>query len=174
MKKMKDNSPKIVDKNNNPMASGFTVPASYFDTIEDHFSAKLKEETLPTETGFRVDESYFTGLEDRILTKVAQSPKKQTSLKTKIIRLIPYAAAACILVFVGLTQFNYTSSDISNADVETWLDSNISLISNEDFVTILEQSDISDNEFSLAAISDNAILEYLQTTDTSYLINETP
>lgn len=168
----KENSFSLSDQ---PMASGFGVPSNYFESVEDQFSARLFEEQLPKQSGFTVDKEYFDGLEDQILSKVSTKGKvKKLSFTTRVVKWIPYAAAACVLLFVGFNQFYNENKSLSDVEVETWFEANIDLVSNEDFVTMLDQSDLTDNEFSLATLSDTEILDYLQTTDTSYLINENP
>ena len=44
---------------NLPKDSGFDVPKGYFDSVEDEFSARLREESLPDASGFDVPEGYF-------------------------------------------------------------------------------------------------------------------
>lgn len=160
--------------NKNP----FATPDNYFDAIEDQFSAKLAEESFSKENPFKVSDKYFDSLEDTILAKVHSGKKevKVISLKDRLLKAIPFAAAASIILFIGLNTFNFKTDNtasldsLSDADIEYWLDSNT--LHTTDIASVLEDDLLDENAFYFTDIEDESIEDYINTDDNSYLLNE--
>tara|TARA_B110001454_G_scaffold213131_1_gene230835 strand:- start:3026 stop:3571 length:546 start_codon:yes stop_codon:yes gene_type:complete len=148
---------------------GFSVPPDYFETVEASFSNKLKENNFVKEKGFEVPDSYFNKLEDCILSKVSPTNREVQviSLKKRISKLIPIAAAASIALFIGLNSFifNKTSENsldkLTDSDVENWIANNINLIDINDFT--ITHSDVEFDEYLSIpnSISNNELENYL-------------
>lgn len=153
--------------------SSFLVPENYFDHFEDYLDSRLFEEQLPNEIPFQVPDSYFTSLEQEVLSKVSIKQKKVITLKRTILTMIPTAAAACVLLFIGLNYFTETTTStfetISTADLEEWYDENYEDYSMQYIDSDFELSPVLDEDISL---SDDDIFEYFTNTETTNLLTE--
>lgn len=158
--------------------TGFTTPSNYLNNLEDAILVKLSEEKLSKVAGFETPKNYFNNLEDTILAKVS-SPKKETkivTLKSRVLKIIPFAAAASVLLFIGLNSFVFNSTDeftinnLSENDLEYWISSNI--INTNDVTEILQDEILDESDFSLITIKDEVIEDYIYTTDDIDLLNE--
>ena len=157
---------------------GFKVPKNYFETVEDDFFVKLNESSFPKEAGFSIPKGYFDSLEDTILTKLetTKKPTKVISLRSKVIRFAPFAAAASILLFIGMNYFTFSPNtnidNIAITEVEKWVQNNINTINNDDLSIAFEASDFNETELISSSINNDEIEEYLQTVETSSILNE--
>lgn len=157
----------------------FSVPENYFDSVEDTVLSKIIEEQLPGELTYNVPEDYFDTVEASLFSKL-DLPKKKgkvISLKNRLLKVIPTAAAACILLFVGLNYFSVSKSNgldsISNDEIETWIDENYNEYSTTHSIEFVDadftESNILEDDSSL---NDDDILEYLNSIDNSSLLTE--
>lgn len=158
--------------------SGFSTPTDYFNTIEDVIITKLAEENLSKENGFQVPGNYFNNLENKILEKVT-APIKETkiiSIKDKILKIIPFAAAASLLLFIGLNSFVFNTDEeltidsLSEADLDYWLDSNT--LNTNDIAFVLEDDILEVGDFYFSTIKDETIEDYINSIDNTTIINE--
>ena len=158
--------------------TGFSVPTNYFNAVEDAFSTNLFEDSNSKKNAFKTPASYFDNLETEILTKVYQ-PKKETkviTLKDKLLKFIPYAAAASVLLFVGLHYFSadITSDklfdDLADNEIENWLLENSSEISNQDFAMVISEDVLTD--FTFSEIEDDDIEDYIISTQNTSILND--
>jgi len=151
--------------------NGFSTPQNYFDSIEDAFSTRLREEMLPKKQGFKTPDTYFDTLEDAILAKV-EKPKtvKVISFRRRFIKMIPVAAAAAIALLV---VFNMPSDieDPTPDEIANWFENDIYRISSDDISLAFEDIDL-DEDPSDTSIDVDAIETYLENIDTSSLLNE--
>lgn len=159
-------------------ATGFSAPTNYFDTLEEGISAKLSEEKFSKRIAFKVPENYFSNIDTSILSKVS-SIKKETkiiSFKERFFKIVPFVAAASILLFVGLNSFIFktnnklTLDSLSDNDIEYWLDSNT--LNNQDIASILQDEILDENEFYFSDIKDQSIEDYINFLDNDTLLNE--
>lgn len=159
--------------------SGFSVPTNYFDGIEESVLAHVSIEKVTKEPSFEVPTDYFSKLEDEIMSKVS-SPAKETiviSLRERFLKFVPVAAAACVLLFVGLNYFNTNTSnltidDVSVAEIENWYDNDYGTTNNTELTMVLETSDFTDDDISSINIDEKQLEDYFNTTDNSSLLNE--
>lgn len=159
---------------------GFTTPSNYFNNLEDDISIKISEENFIKKNSFKVPDTYFSTIEDNILAKVSSEAKKETkviSLKNRFLKIIPFAAAASIALFIGLNSYVFKSDNTNNnlkaltdEDFEQWLD--ISTIHTDDIVEILPEDILEINEFSFALIEDESIEDYINSIDNTSILNE--
>ncbi|NVK52607.1 MAG: hypothetical protein HWD85_06705 [Flavobacteriaceae bacterium] len=155
---------------------GFSVPNNYFDLLEDTIMCNLAEKSLPKGNAFDVPKDYFTSVEQEILSKV-ELPKKEVkvvSLRKRVLQAIPAAAAACILLFIGLNYFNasenYSFDSITSDELEIWINENYSTSTQIEFIdTDFTDGNLIENETS---IQDEDILDYFNTINSSSFINE--
>jgi len=161
---------KIGKKNN------FSIPKDYFNTVEDLIDLKRTEENLSKESGFNIPDTYFKGLEDTILNKVTEKETKVISFKSKIIKIIPFAAAASILLFIGFNSFNFNKTEtltldsLSDNDIEYWLDN--TLLKTNDIELILQEDILLEDDFSLTTLKDETIENYINDNSDDYTIFE--
>jgi hypothetical protein len=159
-------------------ATGFSAPTNYFDTLEAGISAKLSEEKFSKKTAFKVPENYFSTVDNSILSKVSSIKKenKIISFKERFFKIIPFVAAASILLFVGLNSFIFNTNNkltldsLSDNDIEYWLDSNT--LNNQDIASILQDEILDENEFYFSDIKDKSIEEYINSLDNDTLLND--
>ncbi|ARV14547.1 hypothetical protein [Polaribacter sp. SA4-12] len=158
--------------------SGFSIPKNYFSTTEDAIEAKLAEETFTKEKGFTIPDSYFKELENDILAKVT-STKKETkviSFKERVLKFIPIAAAASVILFIGLNSFVFNKTEeltldsLSDVDIEYWLDSNT--LNTNDVTLILQDDVLDDDDFYFATLEDENIEDYINSIDNSSILEE--
>ncbi|WP_158838564.1 hypothetical protein [Polaribacter sp. L3A8] len=158
--------------------TGFSVPKDYFASIEESIATKLSEEVLTKEHGFTMPDTYFKELENEILAKVAV-PKKETkviSFKERIFKMIPIAAAASIILFIGLNSFVFNTNEeltidsLSDDDIEFWLDSNT--INTTDMAIVLENDVLEEGDFYFSSLEDENIEDYINSIDNTSFLNE--
>ncbi|QOD61667.1 hypothetical protein H9I45_04240 [Polaribacter haliotis] len=161
--------------------TGFSAPSNYFENAEDRFSSFIFEESLSKENAFKIPDNYFNKLEDSILNTVILDKKepKVISLKSRILKLIPVATAASIALFIGLTYFNNLDNtteinfdSVAETDIENWMIDNFNELSNEDFASVLNSKIINENDFAFSNIKDDAIEDYIISTENTSILNE--
>ncbi|MDN3619064.1 hypothetical protein QWY81_06285 [Polaribacter undariae] len=158
--------------------NSFSLPKNYFDTIEDAVETKLAEENLTKENGFATPDNYFKNLEDNILSKVS-APKKEAkviSFKERILKIIPIAAAASIILFIGLNSFEFNKTEeltidsLSDDDMEFWLNS--TTIHTNDIAIVLENDLLEESDFYFSSLEDENIEDYINSIDNTSFFNE--
>ena len=159
---------------------GFSVPSNYFETVEASIRNLQKENKFVKAKGFEVPDSYFNKLEDNILAKV--SPVKREapviSLKKRIYKLIPIAAAASIILFIGLNSFIFNKSDedpfnkLTDSEIENWIANNINLIHDSDFASTYTDIDFDEDLVVPNSISTDELENYLNDKEDIPLILE--
>tara|TARA_B110000091_G_scaffold212773_1_gene260302 strand:+ start:1428 stop:1973 length:546 start_codon:yes stop_codon:yes gene_type:complete len=160
--------------------TGFSVPQSYFDEIEDHYSALLFEAKNTKKTIFEIPDNYFNTLEDIILEKieVEKDSAPVISFQQRILKAVPLSAAATVVLFIGLNSFNFgdqkqpTFDTISAIEMENWLDNNSSNINSEDFVMVFSEDDLLEIDFAFTEIEDINIERYISANDDLTILNE--
>ena len=153
---------------------GFTSPEGYFDAIEDNFSLKLLEEKIPSDSGFEIPSNYFENLENNIISKVELPKKgKLITLRSKIIRLIPVAAAITIFLFVGINFMFSKDTELSSDEIAVWFDNNINSISSDDLTSELDDLEIDDANLLDNIINENNLETYINANDSYLLLQDT-
>lgn len=157
--------------------TGFSTPENYFKEIENDFFSLIATKNLSKENTYKVPTDYFNTIENEILTKLSNENLKKgkvISLNKKILRLIPFTAAASILLFICLNYFNtnntYSFKDITEADISFWYENGYGNTNNEELAIVLDASDF--DEDILSSINDESLEDYLNTIDNSTLLNE--
>lgn len=158
--------------------SGFTVPANYFSELEDAIFTQILAGRFPKETGFETPENYFDSLENKILNTVLieQKQPKVISLQRRVLKIVPYVAAASIALILtfNLLFFNKSTvlsmDSISKGDIENWIETNS--FTNNDLVTNLGNEVLDLNDFLFVDFKNAALEDYLSTIDTQDILNE--
>ncbi len=160
-------------KNKDP----FKTPTAYFRNIEDRVLTQLREEQLPNEHSYNVPSNYFEEFEDRLLAHSELSKRKPAviPLKSRILRFIPAAAAACVVLFIGLnyvfTNTDTTFDSISSEALELWFQENTLDVNPRDLFEFVD-ADFTENDLleDDNTISDEDIVAYLETMSDSSLL----
>jgi hypothetical protein len=156
------------------------VPSNYFNTVESTFSTKQKENNFVKAKGFEIPDSYFNNLEDNILAKVPTTEKETPviSLKKRLSKLIPTAAAASIILFIGLNSFIFNNSEedlfdkLSDSEIESWIANNINLINDSDFAITYADIGFDEDLVLPNSISNDELENYLNNTENISIILE--
>ena len=158
--------------------NGFSTPENYFDSVEDTVFSKIKEQSFSKENAFTAPKDYFEHFEDSLFEKI-NFPKKEVkviSLRSRLLKIIPAAAAASVLLFIGLNYFSFSDTasfeSISSEELENWLDE--SYINNASSTVNFVDADFKDSNVleEVSSIKDEDILEYLNTIDSATLLTE--
>lgn len=157
--------------------TGFRVSKNYFETLEDDFSIRLFEEKNRKPPAFETPVDYFNTLENSILKRTTKEPKV-ISLKNRFLQIIPFAAVASVVIFIGINSFQFGDIGVVNFDsitdneIENWLENNSSNSITEDIVSIVSEAELLENEFAFTNISDSTIESYLYTNEEITIIQE--
>ncbi|GFD76783.1 hypothetical protein MHM83_15640 [Tenacibaculum sp. Mcav3-52] len=155
---------------------GFSIPQNYFEEIEEKINTSIFIDSLPKKKTFNTPDDYFDTIETQILSKLVTEQTTETkviSLRKRILQYIPLAAAASVLLFIGFNYFNtqkITFEDITITDIESWYENGYGDIDNNELAATLNTSEL--DEDILASISDETLEDYLNSVDTTTLINE--
>ena len=90
--------------------------------------------------------------------------------------MVPFAAAASIILFIGLNTFVFNQNNeisidnLTESDIEYWL--NNSDMHDSDVALVLDDDILEENGFSLTNLKDENIEEYINSIDNSSLLNE--
>ncbi|REH52356.1 hypothetical protein C7448_10388 [Tenacibaculum gallaicum] len=156
--------------------NGFSTPQNYFEKVEETINTSVFIDSLPKNKPFNTPHGYFDTIETRIQSELAiEQPKesKVISLRKRILQYVPVAAAASVLLFIGINYFNtqkITFEDITITDIESWYENGYGDIDNSELATTLNTSELEEDIF--ASISDETLEDYLSSVDTPTLINE--
>lgn len=158
--------------------TSFSAPSGYLDNIEDDVITKLVEQDFKKDLPFKVADTYFDNIEDIILSSVSSTEKvtKVISFKDRFLKAIPIAAAASVVLFIGLNSFvfnknkEFTIDNLNDDDIEYWLESNT--MNSNDIAVILQNDILEENVFSFVDIKDETIEDYINSIDNTYLLNE--
>ncbi|TXD48270.1 hypothetical protein [Polaribacter sp. IC073] len=159
--------------------TGFSAPKNYLSGAEDQLASFLTEDKLPKENGFTIPENYFEELEASITEKIVPNKEvKVISLKSKLLKYIPMAAAASLALFLSLNYLSLQSTkevsfeNLAHSDIENWVLENANELSDEDFAALLQREITNENDFALTDINNNDIEEYIIDSENSSLLND--
>ena len=155
-----------------PFKSGFKVPNHYFEDFEAKMIRAISSEQSTFEqykekSGFTIPENYFDNLEDQVLAKVEHSEPRGMVIslfrKKKF-----YAVAGIAAVFIGIiSTLVLKPNPVNSLDSEKILvleeyidEESIDLNFNEITTLLYEEGYVLD-DFNTAALSDEAVLDYI-------------
>lgn len=159
--------------------TGFSIPNNYFEDTEEGILSSIKTESFTKKNSFKIPDNYFNEIEDDIFAKINNQNTKETkviSLRKRFLQMVPIAAAASILLFIGLNYFNtdngstYTIDDITEAEITAWYENGYGDTDDDEFVLALNTIDLDSDAFS--DISNDNLEEYLDDIDSSTYLNE--
>ena len=160
--------------------NGFSVPKNYFNGIEEQFSSFLFVDKVSKKPPLSIPSSYFDTLEDTIIAKVSSEEKtvKVVSFKERVLKIIPFVAAASIVLFIGINSFNFNKNKenifekIADSDIENWISNNINLISDDDIDLAYNSVEFDYTETIPNSISNEELENYLSNQNDLSLILE--
>lgn len=99
---------------NEAAEKSFSVPESYFASLESTILSRIAESTLKEQVGspgYTVPETYFETLSSRIQSKIADGGEEQVKVvdmkpKRRFLSFYKYAVAACICLTLGTFAYN--------------------------------------------------------------------
>lgn len=120
---------------------------------------------------FKIPEQYFENFESRLMQRIKEETPQSKTRKLNPIYMY-FAAASLILGFGISFLFNNSSTNtISNADLESYLEYNITYSVKSDILNELREDDFSDLEKDFK-LNDKDLNEYLLSqTDVEYFLN---
>ena len=154
--------------------SGFKVPSSYFEALDDKLFSIVSEDKFPENTGFNVPEDYFETLEEKILSKtIREKESKVISIfrKKNIWYATGIAASILILLFFNWNKSNTNITNWEIAEIETYIYNNLD-IEAQDAAQLLNEEDLESLQWESLSITEETIENYLLDSldDTSLLI----
>jgi hypothetical protein len=158
----------------------FSTPEHYFSSLEDVVLSKISEEQLPRENAYVLPDDYLENFEDALFSNsvFAKAAPKVVSLKSRFLQFIPTAAAACVLLFISITNFystkDATFDNISKEDLEFWFYEKNLEEQSEHLLEFIDE-EFQENTFieEDITIDDNDIIEYLSTMHNNSLLTDT-
>ena len=145
--------------------TGFSAPENYFQEVEKNLSSVNFVNSLPKEKAYTTPTNYFQSLDNSIFERLTSEKNKEVkiiSLKERFLQYIPIAAAASILLFIGINYFNTqktTFDDITITDIESWYENGYGETYTEELAAAINTSDIEEDLF--ASISDESLENYI-------------
>ncbi|WP_440066168.1 hypothetical protein [Tenacibaculum discolor] len=155
---------------------GFSTPQNYFEEVEETINTSVFIDSLPKKKAFSAPDGYLDAIEAKIQSKLETEQTTETkviSLRKRILQYIPVAAAASVLLFIGINYFNtqkITIEDITITDIESWYENGYGDIDNSELAVTINTSELEEDIF--ASISDETLEDYLDSVDIPTLINE--
>jgi len=155
--------------------TGFKTPENYFDKIADNIYAKISEDTFSKSLDFDIPEDYFETVENKILGKTSETNNKGKVISLKrFTRAIPYAVAACLVLFLGIQLFNNSTQNLEEnllaSDIEEWLTDSLDFEESSELAFAFESSvDFNENEI---VFQDDLIEDYFGNVSDIDLLNE--
>lgn len=155
----------------------FKVPEDYFNNFEDRLFTKIEEESLPKLSGFSVPEGYFDQVEQRIIT----ATKSEKSIKVIPLfskRNLSYIAGIAASLIIAISLFNkeqeqITIDNIQLSAIDKYIDDGNLNLDLYDLMSYLNDSDLSQIDFDLIALSSKDIEGYLKdNTDENFWFDD--
>ncbi len=154
-------------KNNNINKTGYTIPKGYLNTLEKNILNKINSvDNLSdsSKTGYKTPDDYFINLEERIIKEIRTKNKFKKLLSNKKIYYLSGIAAMLILSIFIITQENrknYSFDDISNYEIESYLNAETIDNTNNLLVNILNESTEFDQLY-FYDIKNETLIEYIE------------
>jgi len=150
----------------------FKTPEHYFNTLEDIVITKLNTQNLQLENNNTVPENYFNTLEDRVIDRLNKKPKV-TKLKSITKYIAPIAIAASFLIIFLLNNNSREITFESIASAEIEEFIDLGHIDYDAESLTTVFPDIElDDNNFISSLSENDVLEYLNENDLEELFYE--
>lgn len=154
--------------------SGFSIPENYFSDVEKEIQSSSFLHSLPKEKGFTTPSNYFDNVNDVIFNKTIKNNTSKTIwLQKQAVKFAPIAAAASVLLFIGINYFasqKLTFDDITIDDIASWYDYGYVDITDSEIASTLTAQELEDE--LLTSITNENLEDYLNSVNTSTLLTE--
>lgn len=137
VKESMENTPKhsnlTLEQLKNP-EKRFKVPKSYFENLENDFSAKIFQSLLPDKNGFTVPQHYFENFETKLIDQLPEFSTKKSKTFTLFIKTLT-AVAAVLIIGIVINQL-YINPKFTDTDYAQLADYSTSQVSNYELASI--------------------------------------
>lgn len=144
---------------------GFEIPKGYLNSIEESVEQRIQlQDSVP--------DNYFESLEDNVFEKIYKEPKVINFQQRIIKKVIPYIAAASILLLVVFQINNANSTDtfanLNETDIEELIDDGIIELNAYEIASVYSDEDFENLEINQYNESD--LINYLDDIDVESLM----
>jgi hypothetical protein len=152
-------------KKNVTYKSGFKVPDSYFDAVEDQIQTQVYLDSLKSSI-FKTPEGYFENFEVKDLNHKPQ-PKVIKFVSNKFVIWASSIAAALVLMFsLTFNQKSFSYKNIENQTLENYL---VEEINYEEFKLLTNDIQVTESDF--LQINNAQLDDYINSLDVEDLIS---
>jgi len=171
-KELKNIAPKLAEIRN--QHHGFNIPDGYFNTIE---AAVFERISLDSNNLDSVPEGYFDTIENRVFEKIKSEPKV-IPLKNKFVKyLLPFTAAAAILLLISFPIFNTPTtknndlfSKVNTSEIEIWIENGDLELTEYEITSIYKEANYDNLDLNFN-YTEEELNQYLESIDPIYLNN---
>ncbi len=159
--------------------TGFKIPVTYFDALEDAVFSKLKEDAICAKvnsSGFKVPENYFESLDVKVLSSVNNNHGKSKIISLFNWKKVAYVTGIAASIILAISLFftnsnNFTIEDIDTASIESYLMNEE--LNSYDITPYLDTANINSDNFVENTLKASDIENYLlQNSDVENLISD--
>jgi hypothetical protein len=156
-----------------PGKEGFTVPPSYFKEVENNVLKKLDQEKTQKVTGHKIPEAYFETIEDRVIAKLKDEKPVAKVIDFRSIllkRIIPFAAAASLLLFLVLNSIHEDISleNVATTEIEQWIENDLIALDAYEIAEVYSDVELDNQDI----FADEEIMDYLDDMNVEKIILE--
>lgn len=161
--------------------SGFTIPSSYFNEVEEKILQEITlEKNGSKNLPFSIPNGYFETLESRILLKLhpKKEPKIISLIHTKAFKYAVSIAAIIILfisIFTNISKNMFDFDAIDQSQVSYYVEQGYINLSDTELETLISEQALNNNLLGLD-ISKDELFDYLSNSldDNTLLIEANP
>ena len=156
-----------------PEKEGFSVPPSYLEEVENNVLKKLGKEKIQKETGHKIPEAYFDTIEDRVIAKLKDEKPVAKVIDFRSIllkRLIPFAAAASLLLFLVLNsnREDISLDNVATTEIEQWIENDLIALDAYEIAEVYSDVELDNQDY----FGDEEIIDYLDDMNVESIILE--
>lgn len=156
-----------------PEKLGFTVPPTYLEEVENNVLKKLRKEKFQKETGHKIPEAYFETIEERVFAKLKDEKPvaKVIDFRSLLLkRLIPFAAAASLLLFLVLNgnREDISLDNVATTEIEHWIENDMISLDAYEIAEVYSDVELDNQDY----VGDEEIIDYLDDMNVESIILE--
>ncbi len=149
--------------------AGFTVPNGYFEYVESTVLSKVIHD---------IPKDYFKTLDSKILTKLNIENKPEVKVinlkKLLLKRILPFAAAASVVLFIGLNFINkpnaVTFESLDDTNIDNYLALEPDYANGYNLGELLNDDDFTTLSNNITPMEDSKLESYLNQTNLDELM----
>ena len=141
--------------------------------MENNVLKKLDQEKTQKVTGHKIPEAYFETIEDRVIAKLKDEKPVAKVIDFRSIllkRVIPFAAAASLLLFLVLNSNRDTISldNVASTEIEQWIENDLITLDAYDIAEVYSDVELDNQDY----FGDEEIIDYLDDMNVESIILE--